>query len=421
MSEPKIGDSTNYPLTAQRLDKVDLEDTSRLLEDTILRQEGQLMGAVGGLMSRVSFTYDSTSEVLTLGACRLFASHYASGSTTLTDGGVFEYRPALDANPGAISLAPLGTTAGWVFFKRIVVAADEENRAYFDALDQTKKVGLALTRQREAIEFVVSNSYTGYARASGYFPFLHIEGFFLGAVSVIPIYAWEAFDTLTTNTGAASGLLFSQASFGLGIQQDGTTMPASLPMILRFLAGSLQHVYDQDYTLDPLTGLPNGGSNVAKKWTGFNLPRGLWQLDEDLSTAETTLTSVQTDATSTSAFVGALLRTAPLFTAMVPVGPSPSVTYATLINPNPYPTVTTSRSTTGRMRFTFPSALGITSTTSAVTVTAVEGNGRVCCTYIWDSTYELSVYSYNDLTSLDVNAAMSVVIHNVNNPIISVT
>lgn len=207
-----FGDRPNFPLSNQRLDKVDVEAISDLIEESMMRMWAGIMGPSSGLLSDVSFSWSSPN--LTIGACRL---GYCAIDGDVSDGGIVRHDPDITGTSSLNLTAYIGSTC-WLFFKRLDKESDEENRAYWDGLAQEKKVGLANTRMREYAGFAVSatleDADSSHPSQQGYHPFAYIGGWVTGDPAVTKIHYFEA----GQYNGLANSLLF----------QRGGTVPASI-------------------------------------------------------------------------------------------------------------------------------------------------------------------------------------------------
>jgi hypothetical protein len=294
------GDRPNFPLANQRLDKVDIEAISDLIGENIVRTIGSLLGPCAGLVGGLTTNYSTTGNTLTIGACRLAYVGLASGSFNSYEGGIVRWDPTYSVTGGVVDVSSLGTTAGssgYVFFKKSEIETDEENRAYYDALAQEKKVGVANTRVRETALFAVSSSYTGFTVADGWYPFLYLvwdtSG---GSPTVYRISVFDSFGAAGSQRLNVQLARSRSSSTGYGVPWSQGHLGIS--RMLREVIGGLQHAYDNDFTLDADGSIATNVSDLAYRWAGYGLARGLKQLDADLTTAESAITSLQSDITA---------------------------------------------------------------------------------------------------------------------------
>lgn len=299
------GDRPNFPLTNQRLDKVDIEAISDLIAENTMRTIGAILGPCGGLLSDVVTTYDGLAGTLTIGACRLGYSHYASGSTTAYDGGVVRWDPDYVVGGDAVDISSFGTTAGsegYVFFQRSELEYDEDNRAYYDALAQEKKVGVANTRIREIAVFNTAPTYDGLSRDDGWFPFLCLKWSVTGGDPTV--YKISAFDDFS------GGVLYSQVvrgrTGGAGLGISWNQGHVGVARLMREVVGSVQHAYDSDFSLSADGSVDNNINDLTYRWSGYGLPRGLNQLNADLTTAENDIATLQGDVTTAESNITAI-------------------------------------------------------------------------------------------------------------------
>ena len=424
------GDRPNFPLTNQRLDKVDIEAISDLIAENTMRTIGSILGPCGGLLSDVVTTYDSLAGTLTIGACRLGYSHYASGSTTAYDGGVVRWDPASAyvAGGDVVDVSAFGTTAGsagYIFFRRSELAADEDNRAYYDALAQEKKVGVANTRIREIAEFGTELTYDGLSRDDGWFPFLYLHWNVTG--NNPDVYKISVFD------GFSGGILDSQVvrrtmgNTGLGVPWSQGHI--GVVRLFREVIGSLQHVYDNGFTLNADGSLDNLG-DLTYRWSGYDLPRGINQLNADLNAAQTSIQSIEdlltgftaNTITQLNAIQQQQLRTQTVLTCLLPIGTGTlTPTALAYLGPDSArDAITWERSSTGQTDVTFPasmtpgfeSGVPIYFNTVAINVTAVTSTDIVC-TYEWTSTTSIRIHSKTANTGAYINTPLSITINNV--------
>lgn len=201
------GDRPNFPLSNQRLDKVDVKAISDLKEEVLRRLWGEVMGFGYGLLSPTVLSWDAPN--LTIGACRV---GYCDADTLL--GGAVRHDPSITPGTGVINLNPLGGGTGWIGFRRAELASDEENRAYWDALSGEKKVAPANTRIREYIQLYCHSSKSNVIN-KGFYPFLYVAGWDSGIPGVLQLFYNDA----PNYTGATNGIHFKRLP----------TQPAVLP------------------------------------------------------------------------------------------------------------------------------------------------------------------------------------------------
>ncbi len=272
------GDRPNFPLVAQRLDKVDLEAVSDLLELTAMRLWANVMGPGWGLLSDVAFTWSAPN--LTVGACRL--GYCTDGGGNVADGAIVRHDPAVVPGTGVVNLTTLGASPGWIFFKRQEVAMDQENRAYWDKIAKLKKVGLANTRIREYVEFVCYPTIDGgtYTIANGYYPCFYVSGWVVGVPAVQRIHYLEG----AQYTGQANGLLFWHPDTVPGnianvskeeYAFDGGT-PRSMAQFTRILMAKLCQYMDSTWVINA-----NGAVTTPGTLGWFATPtRGMKQIND---------------------------------------------------------------------------------------------------------------------------------------------
>lgn len=277
------GDRPIFPLPKQRLDKVDVEAITDLVQETVLRTIGAILGPCEGFLSEVTATY--SAPFLTLGACRLAYVSYVSGSDVVMDGGVVSFRPELDPSGGQIDLSPLGGNPGYLFFRRLETDMDEENRAYFDVISQTKRVGAINTRMREIVEFQPAEDLTTYTSAAGWGLCGRIQ--WGGSVAYFePISAGEIRDV----AGVPQRVMRGYGDSGLGVLwRAGGGPAAQTPVgVIRYLqqiVGMVQHILDKDFTLNEL-GQQLTPADRQFRWTSYSLARDINELHTDLAAVE---------------------------------------------------------------------------------------------------------------------------------------
>lgn len=413
------GDRPRFGLAKQRLDKVDVEAISELVEAQVLRTIGSILGPCEGFLSEVEFGY--TAPYLTISECRLAYSSYVSGSTLVTDGGVVAFRPELDPAGGQVPLTGLGGNPGYLFFKREEVDMDEENRAYFDVLTQTKKVGLTNTRYREIVTWDVANDLTTLTQATGWNLCARVTWPSPTSPQVVPIWAGEFRDS----SGVPQNVMRSYGDGGLGVgwRSNGIAdqPPAGILRYLQQLVGIVQHMLDRTFTLNTL-GQTTGALPRPNRWTLTTLERDLGELHNDLATAEATLvttgaslTALEGDFETVEAATNKLVSLRTLFAGAYPVGNTGPLVYSGYQDEGG---LLYNRTVLGKLVITFPPSWGITSTNAAVFVTAMGGSSmhRVNATYEWDSTYVLIVWTYNEATAAYVNAEVSLLLTRISVP-----
>jgi hypothetical protein len=415
------GDRPNFPLANQRLDKVDIEAISDLVGENIMRTVGGLLGPCAGLLSDVTVTYDSGLQTITVGACRLGYANAAPDSSVAIDGGVVRWDPAIDPTGGTVSVALFGTTAGddgYVFFKREEIASDEENRAYYDALAQEKKVGVANTRIRETISLGTALTYDGLSRDDGWFPFLYLKWTITGGEpSVYKISAFDGFGGGVDNAGVARAF---GGDVGLGVDWDEGYVGVS--RLFREVIGSLQHAYDNDFTLNNLGSVTSTISEQAYRWTGYGLVRGLKQLHADLSTAESTVSTLNSSLSSLQTAVSNLQSN---FVYLSTVTNRTPVMYTQVVNAsntilvqnsytNLLPTGTNARVSTGVWQINFgDGSFGCSETLNPCTpIVSVNNDVDGQVYWLWLSEYVLQIVTrrFNAGSFSNYNLGFSLII-----------
>lgn len=287
------GDRPLFLLPNQRLDKVDVYAISELKEELLQRMWVDIMGPGYGLLSDVELSYSAPN--LTIGACRM---GYGEASTGI--GGSVRHDPAI-AGTGVLSLTPVAGVTGWIGFKRAELPMDEENRAYWDALANQKKVGPTNTRSREYVQLACNTSKSALI-AAGYYPFLYVSGW----VSTVPAIEKIHYYDGPTYNGNTYGLLF----------QHGETEPAVIARTHRFEAvwpttfanRSLAQIFPR--LISRLNTYMDTGSTTGAGWSygsggeiiqagdeGWNQapPAGFVQLDERTKEVVVAAASIRVD------------------------------------------------------------------------------------------------------------------------------
>lgn len=399
------GDRPRFGLAKQRLDKVDVEAISELVQEQVLRTIGSILGPCEGFLSEVTFSY--AEPYLTISECRLAYSSYISGSTLVMDGGVVAFRPELHPLGGQTPLSGLGGNPGYLFFKREEVDMDEENRAYFDVVTQQKKVGLTNTRYRERVTWDVANDLTTLTQATGWNLCAEIQWGDAGP-RVIPIWAGEMRDSSGLPVRAMRGLLDAGLfDPGVGVPWRSTSQPGQPPAgVFRFLqqlVGIVQHMLDKTFTLNDL-GQVTGSAAYLNRWTSTNLTRDIRELHNDLAAAEATLATTAAgvdtavnDITGLTQASEASYNTRCLFTARMKA--DNTIKWSAYHYPiyDAVYTFTATRGTTGRAVLTFDTTWGISQDNVSIVLSVMGASGRqdAVATYEWNSTYQLYVWTYD--------------------------
>lgn len=385
------GDRPRFGLAKQRLDKVDVEAISDLVQEQVLRTVGALLGPAEGFLSEVAFSY--TAPYLTVSECRLAYAAYISGSTLVMDGGVVAFRPAIHPSGGQVDLTPLGGNPGYLFFKRTEAASDEENRAYFDVVAQQKKVGLTNTRFRERVDWGVANDLTTLTQATGWNLCAEIQ-WGGAAPRVIPIWAGEMRDSSGLPARVMRSTLGVTFDPGLGVQWRHTDLPGQSPAgILRFLqqlVGIVQHMLDRTFTLNEL-GQATGSASYLNRWTNTNLSRDIRELHEDLAAAEATLATAVSDVAALELAVQPTLVNPCLLAGRRKLPSGFDFREAISLS-----LLSHGAGGTGEYGFTFDPASGIAEDNVAVLVTTKGSTGKrdVTATYEWTTANTLTVWTY---------------------------
>jgi len=199
------GDRPLFLLPNQRLDKVDVYAISELKEELLQRMWVDIMGPGYGLLSDVELSY--SAPTLTIGACRV-----GYGEATTGIGGSVRHDPDI-AGSGLLNLTAVAGVTGWIGFKRAELPADEENRAYWDALANQKKVGPTNTRSREYIQLACNTNKTTLL-ADGYYPFLYVSGWVADVPAIVKVHYYD-------------GAAYNGTTYGLNFQH-GSTSPATI-------------------------------------------------------------------------------------------------------------------------------------------------------------------------------------------------
>lgn len=282
-----FGDRPIYPLAAQRLDKVDIEAISELVETSMMRMWASVMGPSSGLLTDVALSYDTTTKRLSIGACRLGYVYYEQLALEQNLGtglgGVIRYDPDFGVGSTDVDLTTFVDSTCWVFFKRLPVPADEENRAYWDAVAQQKKVGVTNTRLREGCVFVASANKDDFAFGveDGWFPFLYVSGW-VGTPKVPAVIKVHYFESGQYD-GEEYGLLFQRSGTkpaniphtGIGEVADTTGYMVGQAQFNRRVLAQLCRMMDSDWVTTAAGAVTTAGA------VGWNSApnRGLTQLD----------------------------------------------------------------------------------------------------------------------------------------------
>lgn len=311
-------------LSNQRFDKGDAENISRYYEEIIARFTGSIYGQAWGCVSNpqvnivtVALGGGNYERQLQFGKCALLYSVPAGGAVTNAtseDKGPWEATIiTYDSTRSGQPLQSLSMTAAfiqgqrpWILFKRSEVPTNLGNKARWDTSNNTEIVDAANLQESEIVTFRFSTSYSTSDRIDGWYRMAYIDSFSGSGATltpvVVPIHWMDSQYYLddvppTQYTVVASALAFpgfpgAVGTFGFN---PASEMPA-LAKLMHWITGKLgQHysttstiqvtaVNQSSYQLKPGAFVANYG-DVNGSWLATP-PRGLLELNADLTTAE---------------------------------------------------------------------------------------------------------------------------------------
>lgn len=282
------GDRVIFGLPNQRVDKVDLEAMSVLMQEALSRTVGALLGETSGVLTNVPFEYDEVLGLLTIGPCMLAwgdprEESLALRSDNFLRGGVLIHDPTRPGQVGnsTLDLNEFGPKA-WLWFRRRTTQADNDNRAYWPATGSGELVAPVNTREREWVEFAATESLTTseISRETGWYRFATFFKSSLGAPNLVPFSAFgddhevEDPELLTSLWGSFMG--FGTSSLSEPTRPSGK--PWGLGRVVQELIRGMLLVRDTDVTVDSTSLAITSNANQTS-WR--SLPtRGLKQLND---------------------------------------------------------------------------------------------------------------------------------------------
>ena len=285
------GDKVIFPLVNQRVDKKDLDDMMVLIQETISRTIGSILGEGSGALTTIPYTWNQGDDTATLGACMLAYSRPRTGSSdpnafNFLEGGVVIHDPNRPAQNGNSIVALNGLTSGHLWFKRNTVDADIDNRAHWPGPGSGEVVTQTPTRNREYVTFAATQDIGGSSTintASGWNRFGNfIKLAFLGS-TVLQIVPLSAF-------GDDRGAGGTQASFMGYWSTNPTQRVWGLNRLAQDVISSVLQIEDSDVKFDPVTRAVTENPNNTL-WRNPP-PIGLRQVSLQLSSLESQLTSL---------------------------------------------------------------------------------------------------------------------------------
>lgn len=290
------GDTVLFKLVNQRVDKKDLVDMQALPLEAQVRALGALLGVTSGCLTDVPYTFNSITNIVTLGECSLFWSRSGILGTDLVDsplrGGVVLHDPDRPAQNGNSTVDLTGLTEGRLFFQRRVADADYDNRAHYPSPGSGEQIATTATRAREWVAFAATdtNDSVLYNPGQDWYHFANFD-VVAGALRLYPLSVFG--DVLSQVSGSLHGLQ-GATWMSAPVVGDLASRPADwgLTALIQNVILVLLQILDGDVTYNPGTRRLTSNPNTTTWWTG-NGGRGLSQINDELDTAQTDIAALQ--------------------------------------------------------------------------------------------------------------------------------
>jgi hypothetical protein len=314
----RIGDRPLFPLSNQRFDKGDAENIARYYEEIISRFTGSIYGQAWGCLSSPQFqvTIGESGPYVTLGKCVLLYSIPDNDTLNSTSADVGPWKAAtvlFDPEREGQPLQRLYTNAlfsasrrPWILFRRRETQTALGNKAYWDTTTNTEEIGAAPLQQSEYVEFKFATTYTTTDRDGGWFRIAYVDAWGSPANAstpvIIPIH-WMDSQYYNDSTPPAQSVAVGSAlaypgftaAYGLKGFSPVSEMP-ELAKMMHWVAGKLGQHYSTTavqqvteanqatYNVKPGAFVVDYG-DTAGGWLSTP-PRGLLELDSDLTSLE---------------------------------------------------------------------------------------------------------------------------------------
>lgn len=371
----------------ERLDIPDYQAIFSLIYGWTQAAEGMIAGVNEGCLSPPAVTYEEVGPVrqIRLGNATLYGAQNDATSSNLTAAFPVVYDPT-DPNQlqSTLDLSSYANAGGAIWWTVDLVNSDLDNRRVWEAGYPDGRAVAMLTRQRQRVRFEATADFNTSPTPGTWF---RMGAFWLptsGAPTVLWLHAYDYGRQTDLSafiaTGAEAG---TRVRIGQWMFSDGYNPASNVGRsfgIGRYAAqlGMVAlSMLDSGWVYDPQTLEITSAGTV-----GFETPptRGLYQLDADLTTAETDINELQTQVADLNGFRSIFGCT---------ISSSNVVTQE-----RPFTAILSSTYSSGDCTITFNSALPSGSRiddTSFPLVTNRDNDTRISA--YWDSQYVLKVKS----------------------------
>lgn len=301
------GDTVQFKLTNQRVDKKDLVDMQDLPLEALQRALGGLLGKTSGAVTKVEGTFDSITQTLTLGPCVLYWGNDGILGKDLVDtplrGGVVIHDPDRPAQNGNSTVDLTGFTTGRLFFRRRTADADYDNRAFYPSPGSGEQVATTATRLREWVEFAVTTTTDSitYNSTEGWYHFANFQNYttFVRILTITPF--GERDNQVSGSRDGTVGQLWASDP---AIQElSPTPVEFDLANLLHTITMKLLLLEDSQVTVNVPEHKVTANPNSTRFWrdierAGPDAYRGIRQLSADITDVEADIAQLQTDTSN---------------------------------------------------------------------------------------------------------------------------
>jgi len=253
-----------------RFDLPDAAALQELIQATLVRQLGGLMGFGSGCAGRPTLTLVGLS--LQIGSCLLFDGQQVG--TNQEDGRFIRHtRAGTYQGTSDVDLTPYQAASDLavVWARRFEAVTDQDIRKRYNTATGAEGAFAPNIRRRENIQFTTTiNSGVVPAAGSGepYFPIARVTQWAVGVPTVLPIMMWDGL----LNNLSITGVLPTKMDTFVGAGTD---------------AGLIRTLYTMRLIMALMA-----DSTLGTNWQSVSPARGLLQLEGDLTAAEASVANL---------------------------------------------------------------------------------------------------------------------------------
>lgn len=387
----------------QRLGLPQFEAVADFIYAFVQNAAGLEFGVAEGVMSPPAWTYEVVGPVrqIRLGAFTMYAARNAGAASNLGPGFPFIFDPSLPEQVQSTVDLSAYSNAGFAIWATVdLVDSTLDNARVWESGYPDGRAVAMLTERLQRVRFTATTDIatppgggdTWWNIAVGRLPPS-------GAPTIVWVGALdfdsaEYFQTALATGQEIIGRYLQQYAFQAGYNpanNDGRSFGVS--RVLTLIGMKLLNCISSEYTFDPIT-MQFTSVNPDASFTG-SVPRGLIELDEDLTTAEADIAALEVTQATQTAAINSLTNCRVLWTAQIAANGTPTTAM-------PFAAQSITRTTTGTFEIDFgssqPSGLTINNLNAVpqVSIGNASSAQSVTSRWVWSTTTLLTVYIYRD-------------------------